>query len=97
MHAKDKRTAGNHQGETQAVHELFLQSAVSLSKAHTGNSQLRLSGPVLLCSVTQKSIQESQICSGITENRLGPKHPTGTSNIPVLSKLKAFWGHGQSG
>lgn len=73
----------------QAVHELFLQSTVSLPKAHTGNSQLRLSGPVLLCSVTQKPIQVSQLYSGVTENRLGPNYLIGTSNILVPSKLDA--------
>lgn len=48
-YARDKRTAGNHQGEMGAVHELFLQSAVALPKAHThAHSRLPLSGPVLL-------------------------------------------------
>lgn len=81
--------AVNHQGEMEAVHELFLQSAVSLPKVHRcalTASSVR-SSPILALPVTQKSTQLSQFYSGVTENRLGPKYPTGTWNIPVLSKL----------
>jgi len=87
LYARDKRTAGNHQGEMRAVHELFLQSAVSLPKAHTRRFLSRVQCYSSSTSVTQKATQLSQLYSGITENRLGPKSPTSTWNIPVLSKV----------